>query len=266
METKTEKISMKKMTALGLGALLLLSGCGDDGKSLTTEDLFDLTVSGSGFAPHNTQLLSVVLIEDGNFLARDSAVVSGGNFSFTWTDTLKPGSFYRVDYYADHNSNGTCQMPPADHGWRVEIGKVTADKMVKEVHDLAFESTVCDSFPTFNLTLKGTGYNPHNTETLNAALVRAKDGKVVAKKSTTVSNTGTFSIAWMNSVQMGMGYTVDYYADHNKNGTCQAPAASPGNDHGWRESVPAVGANVMLNTVHDLAFEAMVCDSFPPPS
>ncbi|MBL8742760.1 MAG: hypothetical protein JNK04_16745, partial [Myxococcales bacterium] len=60
---------------------------------------FNLSFDGSGFAPHNDQNLYVqVLDAGGNVVASDMAVVSGGTFSFDFTNVDAEGG--SVDYYA----------------------------------------------------------------------------------------------------------------------------------------------------------------------
>lgn len=63
----------------------------------------------------------------------------------------------------------------------------------------------------------------------------------------------------------GSGYTPHsgqkmYLADVNGNAACDGPDLAK--DHGWREVVSNVSADVLLDVTHNLNFQAGVCDSF----
>lgn len=109
---------------------------------------WDLTFSGTGFAPHEGQELSAALVDVSTdaVVATDSAVVTGGAFSFIWAGALAEGGTYRIDYYADFNGNGTCDAPPQDHVWSVAVPAFTGDTTVDVTHNTDFVAAACASF------------------------------------------------------------------------------------------------------------------------
>ncbi|MBI5507903.1 MAG: hypothetical protein HY903_04010 [Deltaproteobacteria bacterium] len=223
---------------------------------------FDLNVTGTGFAPHDGQVMSVALTTiDGTVIARAMGVIAGGRFSAAFPGRLEAGQSYRLDYYADRDLDGVC-TPPAlagDHGWRTEIRSVSAAVDTSVVHSITFEPTVCGSFPTRDLAFSGT-YSPHAGQTMYAKLVRDIDGTSIATTSQVVPAGGAVLMSLPASVQDGATYHFDYFADTNSDGLCSGPALAQ--DHGWRVTVPAVSTAVALSRNHDTAFEPTVCASF----
>lgn len=90
--------------------------------------------------------MALVRTDTGRVVARDSATVSGGAFSFAWSGLLLDDVAYRLDYYADFNGNDQCDPPSTDHAWRVDLGTVTADVAQQVSHATDFND-VCASFP-----------------------------------------------------------------------------------------------------------------------
>jgi hypothetical protein len=109
---------------------------------------WDLTFSGSGFSPHEGQDLGAALVEtgSGSIVSSGEMVVTGGSFSFVWMDALQEGMSYRIDYYADFNSNGVCDAPPTDHVWSEPVPAFTGDTVVSVGHTTDFVPAACGSF------------------------------------------------------------------------------------------------------------------------
>jgi hypothetical protein len=106
------------------------------------------------------------------------------------------------------------------------------------------------------LFFNGTGFAPHNGQTLHAAVVEEDSGNIVKTDSQVVTD-GKFSFDW-DVLEMGKTYRIDYYADLNGNGKCDAPPT----DHVWRESIPAVTGDVTDDVTHSIDFTVAACDSF----
>jgi hypothetical protein len=108
---------------------------------------FDLTFSGTGFGPHDGQTITVAVtdIEDAVVVATDSTTISGGAFSFNFPGILGETHTFHVDYYADVNGSDSCEAPPTDHAWRVDIPAVSADVDLPVTHNTDF-TDVCGSF------------------------------------------------------------------------------------------------------------------------
>jgi len=110
------------------------------------------------------------------------------------------------------------------------------------------------------LTYVGSAYDVHVGQKFEIAVVSA-DGKNTVLASQTVPRLQgpAFSIAFPQIMQPGVPYYMDYYADYNHNGVCDAPPT----DHVWRShsvqdfyhgtviSLTATDADVVLDTPHD---------------
>jgi len=117
------------------------------------------------------------------------------------------------------------------------------------------DTTDSGAAATYDLTVNGTGFDPHNGQTLEIAVL-ASDDTVIDTQSTTVAD-GAFSFSWTDALDEGATYTVHYYADLNESGGCD----SPPDDHGWERTIDAVSADVVLDVTHDTNFTD-VCASF----
>lgn len=109
----------------------------------------------------------------------------------------------------------------------------------------------------FDLTFAGTGFGPHNGQTLWVAVVATQTNTVLDKQSVTVTD-GAFSLSWTGALEHDLDYAVHYYADHNGSGGCDAP---PG-DHVWSESLGKIHADITKTVTHSTTF-TNVCATFP---
>jgi len=114
--------------------------------SFSVAQTFNLTFNGVSFDPHNGDDLYVAVVrsDDSQVLATDMITLSGGQFSFSWTDILEEGKAYHIDFYADTDASGTCGG--ADHIWRESIPTVADDVSVIYTHGIVFEPLACESF------------------------------------------------------------------------------------------------------------------------
>ncbi|MBI5507542.1 MAG: hypothetical protein HY903_02195, partial [Deltaproteobacteria bacterium] len=118
---------------------------------------FDLSITGSGFTPHNGQVLSLALSVDGTIQARRAVVVTNGGFAMTLPAGLELGRSYRIDYYVDRDRDGICSPPTlaGDHGWSSTISVVSGAVDLALTHSISFDAAVCGSFPTRDLSFAG---------------------------------------------------------------------------------------------------------------
>jgi hypothetical protein len=112
----------------------------------------------------------------------------------------------------------------------------------------------------FDLVFEGTGFGVHTNDVLRAALVDEDAGRVVARDDTVVS-AGSFRLTFSRVLEPGVRYHMDYYADFNDSGACDAPPA----DHVWRVALPAVTGDTALPVSHSIPFEPAACESFVVP-
>lgn len=236
------------------------AGCDDDDTPAgpgTDNGPYDLTFTGT-IAPHAGQMLRVLVIQDsdGAIVANETRTVAGdGKFSLSWTNVLTKGQSYHVDFYADHNGNGSCDSPATDHAWRQTIAAVSADVSRDFQHDTNF-TDVCASF-AFDLDFTGN-IPPHAGQMFHVAVVDEGSGTAVQTADITVAANGMFAFSWPGILEDGRSYRVDFYADHNGNGACDAPPA----DHAWRRMTGVVRGDVAIDFPHDTNFTD-VCSSFP---
>lgn len=97
------------------------------------------------------------------------------------------------------------------------------------------------------LTVNFSSMTPHVGQTLWISLIDQATKMEVARVKKTV--TVAFS-AELSGIEAGKSYTVDFYADHNKNGVYDAPPA----DHAWRMQLTNVTGNSVLNFTHNTSF------------
>lgn len=242
------------------GFAVFVSACDDDGTTTDTgpkPTVFDLTFTGT-IAPHAGQTLHVLVLKDGDgaIQASETETVAGdGTFSFSWPDLLDEGESYHIDFYADHNSSGSCESPPTDHAWRETIGAVSGNVSRDFQHNTNF-TDVCASF-SFDLTFTGT-IGPHAGQDFHVAVIDMSSSNTVQTDQVVVAVDGTYEFMWPGILEHGHSYQIDFYADHNGSGDCDSPPT----DHTWRRMTGTIGGPTEVDFQHDTNFTD-VCASFP---
>ncbi len=99
-----------------------------------------LTVHFAGMTPHLGQKLTLFLKQADNGLYKDTVVVASVPAAIfdVVSYKIKPGTSYKIDFYADHNKNGIYNAPPADHAWRLPLDNVLGDTIVNFIHNTSF--------------------------------------------------------------------------------------------------------------------------------
>ncbi len=109
-----------------------------------------LTVEGSAYSGiHKGQdvYLNVVRERDSAIVGADIHANIGDAFKMVFPNILEAGESYRIDWFADHNYNGTCEPYPDDHVWSRSIGKPAGDQSERADHSGAtLNDAGCDSF------------------------------------------------------------------------------------------------------------------------
>ena len=101
-------------------------------------------------------------------------------------------------------------------------------------------------------TVASTTFAPHEGATVYAKLF---DGATELGSGESVVTQGSFTIDFAAVLDPSTTYTLDYFADVNGSGACDAPPT----DHVWRESF---AGNTILVVEHNTNFEPAACDSF----
>jgi len=231
-----------RLAALGFAAVVVLAAACDDDE---TKEYYDTIQDVSGDAPGD----AVGEVPTGDVPAEDVPV-----------EDVPPGDVPVEDVPIE-------ELPPAD----APVEDVPVEDLPPvdvPVEDVPPEDVPVEDVPpvdvppdvppaTFDLSFSGSGFAPHNGQTLGVAIVSLADGSVIATDSVTVAD-GAFSFEWLGLLDEGASYFVDYYADFDGSGACDAPPT----DHVWRESIDVVAADVDLAVTHNTNFAPEACDSF----
>jgi len=102
-----------------------------------------LTVRFAGMGPHDGQTLRLWVIENSTESTLYSTEVTVTPEFDIVAEGLENGKSYRIDFYADHNLNGSYDAPPTDHAWRLMLDEVTSDTILSFNHNVNFT----DIFP-----------------------------------------------------------------------------------------------------------------------
>lgn len=203
----------------------------------------ELTINFTGMNPHIGQDIWV-RVEDtdsGEEIFRGKAIVEA-SFSMG-VPGISAGNDYVVEMYADHNGNGRYDAPGEDHAWRLEVNDVAGDESVDFVHNTNFTDIEWEHAAIVRLT----GMNPHVGQEIFFALIETSTGRVVDRESETV--TESFSVV-LDELESGVGYHIDFFADHNGNGYYDAPA----DDHAWRLEIANANGDEVFDFSHNTNF------------
>jgi plastocyanin len=211
----------------------------------TSSGPFVLTVNFTGMNPHVGQTLWLAVIDQATkkeigrvkktATAAFSAEISG----------IEVGKSYNVDFYADHNKNGGYNAPPTDHTWRLQANNVTGNTTLNFAHNTTFTDIAWKN----KLTLNFTSMTPHVGQKLSLYLKNAATGTYVDTIVVAQIAGAAFSLNSWKVVQ-GNSYHIDFYADHNKNGSYNAPPT----DHAWRIMLNNLKSDTIINFVHNTTF------------
>ena len=125
--------------------------------------------------PHVGQFFEIRIVDISNDLVVASEEVSSigdAAYDFVFLHALEDGASYQVDFWADHNGNGSYDAPPTDHAWRVDLASVSGNTTENFSHNTNFTDiggTVSidhlAAVPS-ELTLYENYPNPFNPETV----------------------------------------------------------------------------------------------------
>ena len=106
-------------------------GIPDNGK-------YNVSINFSGMTPHVGQKLRLWVKEQGTGkeIGFKEIVVTAA-FSVT-VSGIELSHSYNVDFYSDHNGNGTYDAPPTDHAWRIELKSAIGDSYLNFAHNTNF--------------------------------------------------------------------------------------------------------------------------------
>ncbi len=206
---------------------------------------FTLTINFTGMTPHVGETLWLAVIDQATKMEIGRVkTIAAVSFSLE-VQGIEAGKSYNVDFYADHSKNGKYDAPPTDHAWRMQVNNVTGNTTLDFAHNTNFTDIAWKN----KLTVHFTGMTPHVNEMLTLYLRESDTG--IYKDTAVVSPVlgPTFDItSW--KINPGKSYHIDFYADHNKNGSYDPPAT----DHAWRINLNNVKGDTIINFIHNTKF------------
>lgn len=212
----------------------------------STTGPFTLTINFTGMTPHIGENLWLAVIDQTTKMeiGRVKKSVTTAAFAIDFTG-IESGKSYNVDFFADHNKNGVYDATPTDHAWRMTLSNVTGNSILNFVHNTTFTDIAWKN----KLTVHFTGMTPHVGEKLTLYLKQTDNGiyrdtVIIPQVAAATFDINSFKI------KPGISYNIDFYADHNKNGSYNAPPT----DHAWRIPLNAVKGDTIVNFVHNTTF------------
>lgn len=212
----------------------------------STTGSFTLTVNFTGMTPHIGENLWLAVIDQSTKveIGRIKKNVTTAAFSIDVAGIVS-GKSYNVDFFADHNKNGVYDATPTDHAWRMTLNNVTGNSVLNFAHNTTFTDIAWKN----KLTVQFTGMTPHIGEKLILYLKQTDNGiyrdtLIIPQVAGAIFDITSFKI------KPGISYNIDFWADHNKNGTYDAPPT----DHSWRIPLTNVKGDSIVNFVHNTTF------------
>ena len=207
------------------------------------DDIYKLTINFNGMTPHvgQTLWLRVVNKDSGEEIARKSATIAVA-FSMELS-VLELNHSYNVDFFADHNKDGDYDDPSTDHAWRLELNDVMGDTTLNFQHNTNFTDIDWKN----KLTVHFMGMNPHVGENLHLAVIDKNSGEELQRVSVVAAVDFMIDVF---GIENGKSYNIDFFADHNNNGSYDAPST----DHAWRLELNDVMGDTTLNFQHNTNF------------
>lgn len=208
-------------------------------------DTLTLTVNFTAMTPHVGQIfwLAVIDTTTKKEVGRVKHVITNADFSVE-VSGMEPDKSYQVDFWADLNGDGFYDAPPVDHAWRLPLNDVNGDETLYFVHN----TNLTDIDWQLKLTVHFTAMVPHVGQMLTL-FVRDEAGLYLDTVVVEKVEGPEFDISsW--AVDTAKAYLIDFWADHNSNGTYDAPPV----DHAWRLEIDSLVSDSIINFVHNTTF------------
>jgi hypothetical protein len=208
---------------------------------------YQVVVHFTGMSPHLNQMLELRVEDNNSELEVDRIKLNSipaANFDITIIGT-KLNTEYKVEFYADLNGNGLYDEPPADHAWLLTFENLTGDVELDFSHNTNFDDINWKYLLTFDLM----NMVPHLGQLFELRVVKTDDSSEIGRRSLTSILVKDFTL-FVDGLEVGHDYNIDFYADHNGNGQYDAPPA----DHAWRTNITNVPGDVNQQFTHNTSF------------
>jgi Secretion system C-terminal sorting domain len=186
-----------------------------------------LTINFSGMTPHIGQMLEIKLensITEKEIGRIKIPAVASASFPVQIIGLTEPGD-YSVEFYADHNGNGIYNVPPVDHAWKVGFNYTGGNADVSFSHNATFT----DIQWKYLLTVNFASMTPHVGQLFELRVVKVENQEEVGRYTLPAILVPNYSV-FVPGFDLNKDYNIDFYADHNGNGSYNAPPV----DHAWR--------------------------------
>ncbi|TNF46924.1 MAG: T9SS type A sorting domain-containing protein [Bacteroidetes bacterium] len=97
-----------------------------------------LAVHFMGMTPHVGQNLWLSVIDMETGISTDTVTATVQTDFMVYAKGILSGKSYKIDFFADHNKNGSYDKPPTDHAWRLELLNVKSDTVLMFMHNTNF--------------------------------------------------------------------------------------------------------------------------------
>ena len=202
-----------------------------------------LTVHFMGMNPHVGQNLHLTVIDKNSGMELQRVSVVATVDFIVEVFGIENGKTYNVDFFADHNKDGDYDDPSTDHAWRLELNDVMGDTTLNFQHNTNFTDIDWKN----KLTVHFMGMNPHVGENLHLAVIDKNSGEELQRVSVVAAVDFMVDVF---GIENGKSYNIDFFADHNNNGSYDAPST----DHAWRLELNDVMGDTTLNFQHNTNF------------
>ena len=206
-----------------------------------------LTVNFSGMTPHIGQLLELK-VENSSLEKEIGRIkipsIPSLSFSVQVIGLSEPGD-HSVEFYADHNGNGLYDIPPVDHAWKLSFNYTAGNVDLSFTHNTSFQDINWKYLLTVNLN----SMTPHLGQLFELRVVKTDNSEEVGKFTLPQILVPNFKV-FIPGFDLNNNYNIDFYADHNGNGSYNAPPV----DHAWRLTFNSSTGDWTENFSHNTNF------------
>ena len=201
----------------------------------------------ANMTPHLGQLIELRVVDKSdNMEIGRWKITSVQSADFTVSlPGLEQGGSYMIDFFADHNQNMKYDPPSADHAWRLNLDNVIGDTTLTFTHNTSFTDIAWN----YLLTINFLNMTPHVGQMLNLKVYDESDNSMIGEYHLESIPSPDFHAA-LPGIMTGRSYRIDFYADHNNNGSYDMPPA----DHAWRMELINVVTDTALTFTHNTNF------------
>ena len=206
-----------------------------------------LTINFAGMTPHVGQMLEIKL--ENSTLEKEIGrvkipAIASASFSVQIVGLIDPGD-YSVEFYADLNGNGLYDVPPTDHAWKVGFNYTGGNAEVNFTHNATFT----DIQWKYLLTVNFTSMTPHVGQLFELRVVKVENQEEAGRFSLPAVLVPNYTVE-VPGFDLNKDYNIDFYADHNGNGSYNAPPV----DHAWRQTFNSSTGNFTSAFSHNANF------------